>query len=362
MYKTDLSLITNEVCCNNTEEIAIIFSSEDNYSPYLGVTIQSIIEHCDKNKYYSIYILDGDISYPKKQRIKSLETKNVKIYFVNITPYLAKYNEDLFYIWGHFSISTYFRFFIPFVFKTFKKVIYCDCDAVFLEDPARLYNIDLGDNLLGAVRDIEVIRQIDTNDEKELKYYREILKLKETCNYFNAGLLIMDIPKLLEMDFTNLCIKKLRDIKKPKYVDQCIINSVCKDRVKFIDYKWNVMNHIAIFHKLETLKLPGNLKNEYMKSLNEPYFLHFTGFLKPWHDPSTINADSFWKYAKMTPFYEEIIYKNTKFVLMPAKHQIIYKNFLQRIFSIQNLKTEKKIFKVITIFGIRIKFQKRNKK
>ena len=346
----------------NNKAISIVFSSDENYFPYLGVCIKSLIEHCNENNEYGIYILDSGISQNKKQRIKSLETHNVKIFFVNVLPYLNKYDNDLFYIYGHFSLSIYFRFFIPDIFSNFKTIIYCDCDAIFLKDPALLNNIELGNNLLGVVQDTEIVRQLCYKENNFEEYSQKVLRLKNPYNYFNSGLLLMNIPELIKFDFVNKCINCLKRIKKPKYPDQCIINSVCKDRVKFIDYKWNVMNHIAIFHKLETLKLPGNLKNEYMKSLNEPYFLHFTGFLKPWHDPSTINADSFWKYAKMTPFYEEIIYKNTKFVLMPAKHQIIYKNFLQRIFSIQNLKTEKKIFKVITIFGIRIKFQKRNKK
>ena len=361
MYKVDLTPIDN-VYCTNPDEISIVFSSDDNYSPYLGVTIQSIIEHSNENNEYGIYILDGGISYLKKQRIKSLETKYVKIYFINITPYLTKYDEDLFYICDHFSISAYYRFFIPVVFKTFKKVIYCDCDAVFLRDPAKLYNIDSGENWLCAVRDTEVIRQITTNDEKDLKYYREILKLNKPLDYFNSGVLLMNIPTLLNVDFTNSCIKKLKEIKKPKYVDQCILNSVCEGRVKFLDYNWNVENHLAIFYKLSTLKLPDDIKNKYIEAINNPYFLHFTASLKPWQEPSSYNADIFWKYARMTPFYEEIIYKNTKFILMPIKHKIIYKNFLQRIFSIQNLKTDTKIFKVITILGIRIKFQKRNKK
>ena len=36
-----------------------------------------------------------------------------------------------------------------------------------------------------------------------------------------------------------------------------------------------------------------------------------------------------------------------------------YKNFWQKIFSVKNLKTEIKFFKVITIFGIKIKINKK---
>ena len=349
----------------NQREISIVFSSDENYAPYLAVSIKSLIEHTSAKNQYAVYVLDGDISEYSKIRIKSLETQNVKIKFINIAPYLNKFDKDLFYICEHFSVSNYFRFFIPDIFSDFKKVIYCDCDGIFLEDPARLYYVDLEDKLLGVVRDTEAISQIYKKLNSFAEYSQKILKLKNPYNYFNSGLLLMNIPELLKFDFVNKCINCLKEIKKPKYVDQCILNAVCENKVKFLDSRWNVENHLKIplFHINIYNALPYNIMKEYTQAIENPYFLHFTTFLKPWQEPSTYNANLFWKYAKMTPFYEEIIYKNTRFqmpvpVVMNKK---FYKNFMQRIFSVRNLKTETKIFKVITILGIKIKFKKRRK-
>ena len=41
-----------------------------------------------------------------------------------------------------------------------------------------------------------------------------------------------------------------------------------------------------------------------------PYsVLHFTTGVKPWNNPTMPLSDKFWKYARNTPFYEQILYK-----------------------------------------------------
>ncbi|EAK9986125.1 hypothetical protein A9372_08435 [Campylobacter jejuni] len=47
---------------------------------------------------------------------------------------------------------------IPFIFKNYNKVVYADCDAIFLKDIAKCYKIDLENNLLGVVLDAEIQR------------------------------------------------------------------------------------------------------------------------------------------------------------------------------------------------------------
>ena len=42
---------------NNLEVIPIFFAVDDVYSPFLAVTLQSLIENASKNYYYSIKIL-----------------------------------------------------------------------------------------------------------------------------------------------------------------------------------------------------------------------------------------------------------------------------------------------------------------
>ena len=75
------------------------------------------------------------------------------------------------------------------------------------------------------------------------------------------------------------------------FVDQDVLNSVCFNKVKFIDKKYN--------------HFPGFSKKNNQKSI-----IHYI-INKPWQNPKNPLSELFWKYAKLTPFYEEIIYTNT---------------------------------------------------
>ena len=346
-----------------SNEIPVVMSCDDNYAPYLGVTIKSLIENSSANNEYTVYVLDGGLKESTKKKLNKLETKNVKIKYVDVERYFEDIDKNIFYLCDHFSISAYYRFFIPQIFKNFEKVIYCDCDAVFLADVAELYNTDIGDKILGVAHDTEAIMQVHSN--KNDKYYSEFLKLKNPYNYFQSGMLLMNINKMKEINFTKQCLDKLRELKTPRYVDQCVMNSAFEDQVYFLDNDWNVENHIMVFNRNVYNLAPYQTAVNYYTGLENPKYLHFSGWLKPWKDPSTYNADLFWEYAKKTPFYEEIIYKNTKFIQVPMpilEKQKFYKNFLQRIFSVKNLRTPNKTYKVFTILGIKFKFSMKTKK
>ena len=155
-----------------------------------------------------------------------------------------------------------------------------------------------------------------------------------------------------EVDFFNTCIKKLKELKKPKYNDQDVLNCVCEDKVKFIDDAWNVE---CDFRKRNIPNLSEILTEDECKrfynATKNIKFLHYWGLDKPWHEPSKTNADYFWKYARLTPFYEEILYKN---VISYKKHSI-YSSISQKLFSVINHYENDKKYKIITILGIAIK-------
>ncbi|TXJ12400.1 hypothetical protein [Brachyspira aalborgi] len=47
-----------------------------------------------------------------------------------------------------------------------------------------------------------------------------------------------------------------------------------------------------------------------MQAYNNPKIIHYCGVKKPWQCPCYEKADIWWKYARMTDFYEEIFYHN----------------------------------------------------
>lgn len=334
------------------DEISVVFSSDNNYIPYLGVAIKSLIENSSFEKKYTIYILTEDLKENIKKKLLSLETSNVKINCIDVAPIFNTLKNTNFYTPGHFTKAVYYRFFIPNIFFKFKKIIYCDCDAIFLDDVAELYNIGIGNSLLGVVKDTVVNCGLSMG--YHIEYLQQILKLKEPQNYFNSGICIFNIPSCLEFNLSKKCIEKLEEIKEPKFVDQCVLNAVCENKIYFLDIKWNVQNHaIMEFYNLNEV-LTAEQHNEYIDALKNPKFLHYTSHIKPWKCPSSYNANLFWHYAKKTPFFYNIIFKNIKDIIALPKEPFLYANKLQVVFSIRKAKTPTKIYKILTILGLKI--------
>lgn len=53
---------------------------------------------------------------------------------------------------------------------------------------------------------------------------------------------------------------------------------------------------------------PAYLLDNYEKARKNPFIIHYAGAAKPWKNPKEDFAREFWKVARTTPYYEEIIY------------------------------------------------------
>lgn len=307
------------------DEISIVMSCDDKYAPYLGVTLQSLAVHASKQKNYTVYILDEGLQAETKRKLNLLSNTQVCIRYVDVRQYIKHYPADLFYTCNHFSQATWYRIFIPGIFKHFERVVYCDCDAVFLQDPSLLWQIDLKDNLIGAVHDTEVIRAIKSGDT----YFADTLALHSPLDYFQCGMLLCNIAQMKKEHFTEKCLAALQQVKTPRYVDQDIMNMVCEGKVYFLEAVWNVENHLYIYHSRASLlqDLPYQYYQTYQNAVYRANYLHFSGECKPWQAPDSFQADVWWHYARQTPFYEEILYKNKSVVRAPlttAEYWVLY--------------------------------------
>ena len=292
------------------DAICVCLSADDNYAKYLGVTIASIKEKRNSEDNYDICVLDGGISKLNKTKILKLAEKNFSIRFINISGFIDNLDKKIFSLNAHFSIATYFRFFIPQIFVEYKKIVYIDCDLVVNADVAELYNTDLEGFALGAVRDTELLRELKTDaryNKNELEYLTKKLKMTKPFEYFQAGVLVLDIERLKQDNFTEKCISRLVEIGEPLYVDQCVLNSLFDGKYKHISAEWNVLWHLPIYRPNLDRELNVKSYEEYMNSRKNPKVVHYASGIKPWVNPGLDLADIWWKYARTTPFYEEFL-------------------------------------------------------
>lgn len=220
---------------NNLEVIPIFFAIDDGYMPFLAVALESLIENSSKKYYYSIKILYTNISEENKKKINKYKRENVNIEFVDLNYYIEKVKDKL-YTRDYYTNTTYFRLFIANLYPQYNKAIYLDSDIVVLGDIAELYNQDMGDNLIAAAPD-DVIQTTKVFQE----YAEKVVGVADYRNYFNAGILLMNLDEFRKFDFQNKFLYLLETIKFTVAQDQDYLNRLCKGKVKIIDKAWDTM-------------------------------------------------------------------------------------------------------------------------
>ena len=268
---------------NDKPMLPIFFAVDDKYIPFLAVTLRSLIDNSNPKFNYMIKILYVNISKESQKKIKKYEKDNINIEFVDLKYYMNKIREKL-YVRDYYTKTTYFRLFIPELYPQYNKAIYLDSDMVVLHDISDLYNIDIGDNLIAAVPD-GVIQQLKPFQD----YAEKVIGHSNYNNYFNAGMLVMNLDEMRKYRYQEKFLYLLENIKFKVAQDQDYLNRICKGRTHILDKSWNVM--------------PINSEAVPESSVK---IIHFNLDYKPWHSDDVIYKEYFWKYAKKTEFYSEI--------------------------------------------------------
>ena len=266
------------------EIIPIFFAIDDRYIPFMAVCLQSITEHLSEDKLYEIKVLYTKVSKENQEKIMKFERDNFKIEFVDLNEQINEIKDKLYTI-DYFSAATYYRLFIPTLFMMYNKAIYIDSDTVLLDDIANLYSIDIKDNLIGGVTD-GVINSIDLFKD----YVEKVVGVSNWHNYFNAGVLLMNLEELRKIDFKNKFIYLLGGMKFPVAQDQDYLNRICKGRVQLIDSNWDAMP----------------INKEMYKDESKIKLIHYNMADKPWHNDNVVFEKYFWDYARKTEFIDEI--------------------------------------------------------
>lgn len=122
--------------------------------------------------------------------------------------------------------------------------------------------------------------------------------------YFNSGVLLMDINACLEFSLLEKCLELVTN--KPGEMwcpDQDILNIVCAEKVCILTSSWNYMWHY--FHEGEEKRA---IYEPIVQAVNDKIFImHFSSVNKPWNKPELPFAPYFWDYARYSPFYYELI-------------------------------------------------------
>lgn len=273
-----------------SERNAIVLICSKKYFDYAKVTIQSIVETSSKNNYDIVIISESEqplgFDFPENISVRNFS-----------------FSEDIsdFIFWEDPNISkeTYFKIFVPKIFKQYNKVLYLDSDTIVSKNIDELFNIVFKQNeIIAGVEEFQywnLLNKTVKNLPKQFKttkdYYKEIFKLDGSQTYINAGVLLFDIQKCNYFNFTEKCLEIIKNNPlENKFLhcyDQDVINSACVNCIHYLGFEYNF---IAFQVSIYALKIRYSRKKIDKDKIEEfvqtqPKIIHYASSQKPWSKP-----------------------------------------------------------------------------
>lgn len=320
-YKKEYELHHEVEPAFDKNNIAVVFAADDGYTPILCVAIQDVLEKSDLNYNYDIVILSDGISLEHRRTISQIASsrKNICIRYLEMNYLLDQYTFQL--SGAEISRATFMRMLLPDVMRTYDKVLYLDGDTVVKKDINELYNIELKEYLVAAVRDpyVSAVRRIRTNVSD---YLQKIIGIELNEDYFNAGILLMNL-KAFRLSFSAENLLKLAAERKWLWDDQCVLNKICKKRVYWLSQNWNVLwTHEEYVQEMMLTD------ESYYKAVYDPFIIHYAGATMPVKQLSDRYMQEFWEIARKTPFYEYLIRQYSVLQLKEKKDELMRINHI----------------------------------
>ncbi len=230
----------------------VAFGVDEHYIKGMGVTILSLIKN-NPNIHFMFHVFYNSITPEDLGRLNQLVNENC------MTVHLYQINQETFKnfpTFAQFTNAIYNRLLVVNKLKDIAdKVLYLDADIVCLADISELFHLNMGDNIVAAVKDAEhaVMKQI-----KKLNFTND--------GYFNSGVIYIDINKWHDNQISEKALKLIvENYDKFTFPDQDALNIVLDNHILFIDQKWNYL------FDLDKDTIPS-----------DTILLHYAGRTKPW--------------------------------------------------------------------------------
>lgn len=247
---------------------AVVFAGDYAYIRQIETAMKSLCRH---NSHVKIYVLNQDIPQEWFNRLR-MYVQEIGGDLIDCKLIGQQFQMNWSNKLPHINHMTFARYFIP-DFVTEDKVLYLDSDLIVTGDLTDLFELDLGENYLGAAR---------------------------SCFGagvgFNAGVLLINNKKwkseTIRQKLIELTEKEHKNVKEG---DQSILNMLFKDQYSLLEDKYNFQigfdagaaekNHAFIF---EIPLTPF------------PEILHYISPDKPWKQFSVGRLrEEWWKYSFM---------------------------------------------------------------
>ena len=265
-------------------ELFVAYATDSNYVFITGISLYSLLENNKSFDNITVYILDNGITANDKFELSAIaEQYSRNLFFLDCSSIGEWLGSEVIEMFRkektNVPIASYARLFLPDIIESdINRILYLDSDTLVLSDLHELWNYPMGSNAIMGVRDNVGLDS------------RIAVGLSGESNYINAGMLVLDLFRLRNRNFTKQMLIFIKE--KNGHVchhDQGVINAVLSDSIGVLPPKFNVMSFVYEHRSAKKIMRAYELAEYYIQSeiddaLNNTTIIHYTegNFQRPW--------------------------------------------------------------------------------
>src|SRR6266513_5099991 len=216
------------------EPVVLALTSDENYFPGLYCAVASALSAMDPAREVDVKVLDGGLSQASRDTLARLIErigKHAQLDFVKADPSIF----DKATLGPGQSHMAYCRILLPHLLDV-PRLIYLDCDVLVFRDLSELFDLQLSlGKLVAAFLDSATLTLGD--DSQTLA---EAMNLPANGEYFNSGVMLMNLSQLKHVNFTERSLDFLEaQSGNYRFHDQSAINFLLHGRIAELPEQWN---------------------------------------------------------------------------------------------------------------------------
>ncbi len=297
--------IRQEMCMQdkrNNDNINIAFCFDGNLTEQVKVTVASLLDHgvTDRIHYHIYCVCTKDAAYvetPLEQIVRKRDPQSLLT-----VKAVENLYEDAYEVRG-ISTGTYLRLILHRLLPEADRIIYADVDVFFLGHLLELWQTDMSDCVLAAVKG-----SVNLSDKWEWNSGRPYWKHLEAMRgrYINAGVALMNLQEIRSRNLETQWSRWARE--KLYYQDQDILNITCQGAIRYLPPRYNRLTYLEAQDYDRFVSEGIFTGQECEEAIAHPVILHYAGD-KPWKRYDSNLGALWWEYVDSQPDLRDLFDK-----------------------------------------------------
>ena len=260
---------------DSKEPISILCATDDNYAPYCGIMLTSLLMSNPHHQFEIYVMVDGSLSEVNMRKYRKLENKygcHVSLITIDNSVIDACPINNSLGIDNHSWVTapTYYRLLAARLLPaSAHRVIYLDCDIVVNGDLRALWEMDLAQSAMAGALDCDYHRHCKR------------MHIPEERGYVNAGVAVYNLDYWREYDITERFFQYIQSPESELLLmDQDVVNATLDGEKALVPERFNFQ--VSFFMPLFWNTFSEDYKKILLAENEKAVVIHFCGGFKPW--------------------------------------------------------------------------------